>query len=63
VGNINNATLAEGPPERIRKEVTRCLEIGREVPGFVANVGGGLTHQIPIDHLDFFINLRRNLCN
>ncbi|MEX0324649.1 MAG: uroporphyrinogen decarboxylase family protein [Puniceicoccaceae bacterium] len=62
IGNINNATIAEGPIESIEKEVRHCMEVGRHIPGFVANVGGGLTHQIPIRNLESYLRLRRDLC-
>ncbi|MEX0332688.1 MAG: uroporphyrinogen decarboxylase family protein [Puniceicoccaceae bacterium] len=63
VGNINNATIAEGPKDKITREVEHCLLVGKEVPGFVVNVGGGLTHQIPIDNLRYYIDLRKKLCH
>ncbi|MGC9451861.1 MAG: hypothetical protein ACP5I4_10475 [Oceanipulchritudo sp.] len=31
--------------------------------GFVAKVGGGLTHQIPVGHLEYFLDLRKRLCD
>lgn len=62
IGNLNNATIAAGPFEAIEKEVRRCMDIGKDVPGFVVNVGGGLTHQIPIKNLESYIDLRRRLC-
>lgn len=62
IGNLNNATIANGPTQKIEKEVRRCIEIGRDVPGFVVNVGGGLTHQIPVENLNFYLELRKRLC-
>jgi hypothetical protein len=63
IGNFNNAAIAAGPSEKIEKEVRRCIEAGRQVPGFVANVGGGLTHQIPVSNLECYLNLRQQLCH
>jgi hypothetical protein len=61
VGNFNNATIAAGPDAAIREHIQRCYDIGRHVPGYVANVGGGLTHQIPIPHLESYLDIRRQL--
>jgi uroporphyrinogen-III decarboxylase len=63
VGNFSNAIIAAGPTAAIEQEVRRCIEVGRSVPGFVANVGGGLTHQIPVDHLKAYLDLRKQLCS
>lgn len=62
VGNFNNATLAQGPQEAIHREITRTIDVGRTVPGFVANVGGGLTHQIPLPNLQYYLTLRSHKC-
>jgi hypothetical protein len=63
IGNFNNAVIAAGPRSRIEKEVQRCIDIGRQIPGFVANVGGGLTHQIPVENLEIYLELRNLLCH
>ena len=62
VGNFNNATIADGPKDKIREEIGRTIEVGRHVPGYVANVGGGLTHQIPLEHLQYYLGLRSSQC-
>ena len=61
IGNINSATLARGPRSAIEAETQRCIEAGRRAPRFVVNVGGGLTHDIPIEHLECYLELRRRL--
>ena len=62
IGNLSSAVLANGPLERIDREVRTCLEIGSRAPRFVVNVGGGLTHTMPVEHLEFYLNLRKQLC-
>jgi hypothetical protein len=62
IGNFNTATISNGPDSRIEAEVTRAIEIGRTLPGFVANVGGGLTHQMPLENLQYYLELRKRLC-
>jgi hypothetical protein len=62
IGNINSATIARGPVEKIEHEVRQCLEIGSRAPRFVANVGGGLTHDMPVKHLEAYLAIRSRLC-
>jgi hypothetical protein len=62
IGNINAAILANGPRSAIEAEVRRCIEAGKTARRFVANVGGQLTHTIPIEHLEWYLNVRRQLC-
>lgn len=62
IGNLSSDTLARGPVDRIEAEVRTCVEIGRDAPRFVLNVSGGLTHNIPIPHLEAYLRLRTALC-
>lgn len=62
IGNINNANIAAGPKAAIETEVTQCFEDARDCPGFVINVGGGLTHQIPIPRLEQYLAVRKKRC-
>lgn len=62
IGNFSNAIIAQGPTAAIEREVSRCIDVGRRVPGFVANVGGGLTHQIPVENLKAYLSLRKQGC-
>jgi hypothetical protein len=59
IGNINSGTIARGPAARIRDEVLRCTEIGRRARRFVLNVGGGLTHDMPVEHLEEYLRVSR----
>ena len=61
IGNINSRTLAAGPIEQLEQEVRSCMEIGSRARRFVVNVGGQLTHDIPIEHLEAYLSLRRRL--
>jgi hypothetical protein len=62
IGNLNSSTLAQGPPAAIRHELERCIKIGSRARRFVLNVGGQLTHDIPVEHLEIYLNMRRDLC-
>ncbi len=61
IGNINSSTLARGPREAIAREVRECMEVGSRARRFVVNVGGGLTHDIPVEHLEHYLSLRKEL--
>ncbi len=61
IGNLNSATIAAGPKEQIEDEVRRCIEAGSKAPRFVINVGGQLTHDIPVEHLEHYLNVRKRL--
>jgi len=62
IGNLNSHTLAGGPIEKIEAETRECIEIGKHAPRFVMNVGGGLTHDISVQNMDVYLNLRKRLC-
>jgi len=62
IGNLSSATIARGPVERIESEVRECIEVGKHAPRFVMNVSGGLTHDMPIGHLEAYLRLRSKLC-
>ncbi len=59
IGNINSATIARGTPEQIDTEVRRCIEAGARAPRFVINIGGQLTHDIPVANLAHYLNVRK----
>lgn len=61
IGNMNSATIAQGPKEAIEREVRRCMAIGSRARRFVVNVGGGLTHDMPVENLSYYLALRREL--
>ena len=61
IGNLNSSTLARGPREAITREVRACMEVGARARRFVVNVGGGLTHDIPVEHLEHYLSLRKEL--
>lgn len=62
IGNLNSATISNGPPALIEAEVKAMFEIGRHAPRYVCNVGGGLTHNMSVANLEVYLNLRKRLC-
>lgn len=62
IGNLNSDTIARGPIDKIEAEVRACIDVGRHAPRFVMNVGGGLTHDMPAEHLEAYLKIRSQLC-
>ena len=62
IGNLCSEVIAGGPVARIESEVRRIVDIGRHAPRFVFNVGGGLTHDMPVLHLQAYLDIRKRLC-
>ncbi|MBL4701693.1 MAG: hypothetical protein JKX85_10600 [Phycisphaeraceae bacterium] len=61
IGNMNSQILAAGPLDAITSEVHRCLELGGQARQFVINVGGQITHDVSIAHLEHYLNVRKQL--
>lgn len=61
IGNMNSHLLAAGPLDAISAEVRRCLEVGSVAPQFVVNVGGQITHDIPVEYLEHYLHVRKQL--
>lgn len=49
VGNADCRVLQDGSKEDIRKEVERCMEIGKPYPGFIMAVGNHIPQNVPVD--------------
>ncbi len=61
IGNISSAVLANGTEGQIEAEVSRCMRAGARARRFVVNVGGQITHTIPIANLEHYLRVRRKL--
>jgi hypothetical protein len=62
IGNLNSDTLARGPIAKIEAETKAAIDIGKNAPFFVINVGGGLTHDISVENMEAYVNVRSRLC-
>lgn len=49
VGNADTRILLTGDREAIRREVARCMDIGRDCPGFIMAVGNHIPPNTPVD--------------
>lgn len=50
IGNADTRVLLSGPISRIEAEVQRCLDIGRDCPGFIMAVGNHIPANTPVEH-------------
>ncbi|TFH05776.1 MAG: hypothetical protein E4H09_01440 [Spirochaetales bacterium] len=49
IGNADTRILLSGSREEIRQEVTRCMNIGRDCPGFFMAVGNHIPANTPVE--------------
>jgi uroporphyrinogen-III decarboxylase len=54
VGNADTRTLLTGTRDEIRAEVRRCVDIGRDCPGFFMAVGNHIPANTPVDNALFY---------
>ncbi|MGI5893683.1 MAG: uroporphyrinogen decarboxylase family protein [Candidatus Merdivicinus sp.] len=50
IGNADTRILLLGSKEEIRREVKRCMDIGKKCPGFFMAVGNHIPANTPVDH-------------
>ena len=55
-GNFAPSLLARSQ-EEIHKEVTRAIDSMRHFSGWIVNLGHGVTPDIPVDHVRYFVDL------
>lgn len=54
VGNADCKILTFGTKEEIRKEVERCINIGKDCPGFIMAVGNHIPSNVPIENAIYY---------
>lgn len=54
VGNADTRVLLLGDRDDIRREVERCLDIGRRCPGFIMAVGNHIPPNTPVDNALYY---------
>ncbi len=63
VGNADTRVLMMGSKDDIRREVGRCMDIGRRCPGFIMAVGNHIPSNTPVDNAlyydEFFREMRK----
>jgi hypothetical protein len=54
IGNADTRILLSGTRPQIRDEVRRCVEIGRECPGFIMAVGNHIPPNTPVENALYY---------
>lgn len=54
VGNADCRILTFGTKEEIRKEVERCIRIGKDCPGFIMAVGNHIPSNVPVENALYY---------
>lgn len=54
VGNADCRVLTHGTNEEIKAEVKRCIDIGRDCPGFIMAVGNHIPPNVPIEKAIYY---------
>ena len=50
IGNADTRILLTGTREEIRNEVRRCMDIGKQCPGFIMAVGNHIPANTPVEN-------------
>ena len=54
IGNADCRILTFGTKEEIKKEVERCIAIGKECPGFIMATGNHIPSNVPIENAIYY---------
>ena len=63
IGNADTRTMMFGSKEDIHAEVKRCMDIGRECPGFFMAIGNHISPGTPIENLLYYNQCYESMCN
>lgn len=61
IGNADTRILTFGTRDDIRREVKRCLDLGRGCPGFFMAVGNHMPPNIPLDNALYYLECMREM--
>jgi uroporphyrinogen-III decarboxylase len=50
IGNADTRILTFGTKEDVRKEVKRCMDLGRDCPGYFFAVGNHIPPNVPLEN-------------
>ncbi len=60
-GNVDSRILTSGTCEDVRKEVARCMNLGKKYPGYFIRAAGDLPHNIPLENIECYFDSCREL--
>lgn len=61
IGNIDVRILTFGTREQIKQEVKRCVDLGRDCPGYFFAVGNHIPHNVPIENALYYFELKEKM--
>ncbi len=61
IGNADTRVLLSGPKEAIRAEVERCMQIGKNCPGYFMAVGNHIPANTPVENALYYDQVYREL--
>jgi hypothetical protein len=56
MGNVDSRILTFGTKDEIKKEVDRCLKIGKDCPGYFLVAGNHIPPNIPLDNAKYYFD-------
>ncbi len=62
IGNADTRILLSGTKEQIRAEVERCMNIGKQCPGFFMAVGNHIPPNTPVESALYYNEVYEELC-
>jgi hypothetical protein len=62
VGNADTRVLLMGSKADIRREVERCMVLGKECPGYFMSVTNMIPHNTPVENALYYDQVYRELC-
>ena len=61
VGNVDTRILTQGDGEDVRREVKRCMDLGKRYPGYFIKASGDLPQNIPLRNIQCYFECCREL--
>ena len=61
IGNADTRALLSGPKETIRAEVERCMQIGKNCPGYFMAVGNHIPANTPVENAMYYNEVYKEL--
>jgi hypothetical protein len=61
IGNADTLLLTHGSPQDVRREVARCVELGKDMPGYFLKASGDLPHTIPMANIGAYFQAKAEL--
>jgi uroporphyrinogen-III decarboxylase len=55
IGNVDTRILTFGDADKIRAEVKRCADLGRDCPGYFFAVGNHIPYNVPVASIECYL--------